>query len=50
MQHINDFLAAHLGGSSFLWDVALGVFVVNIVASSLRFILHLVRIYMFGEA
>ena len=49
MQNINDFLVSHLGGSQFLWDVALGVLAAQIVVSALRFMIHLVRIHVRGE-
>ena len=41
MQHINDFLAQHLGGSLLLWDVALGVLFAKAVAAVAQAVLEL---------
>lgn len=41
MQHINDFLVQQLGGSSLLWDVALGVLFAKAVATVVEAVLEL---------
>ena len=41
MQHVNDFLSGLLGGSSLLWDVALGVLIAKVVASLSRDVIEI---------
>jgi hypothetical protein len=37
-----DFLIAHLGGSSFMWDVSLGVLIALLVMALLRLLIWIV--------
>ena len=41
MQHINEFLSQLLGGSTLLWDVALGVLIAKTVATVVEGILQI---------
>ena len=42
MTTVRDFLVAHLGGSTFMWDVFLGVLMVVVVVSLVQLLVWII--------